>query len=49
MVTKIFHYTLTYREESTDCSSSVRFLMLDLNVGLETVEERLLAVHFTSN
>lgn len=35
---------------ATDCSSSsVGFLMLDLNVRVETVKGRLVAVHYTSN
>lgn len=37
---------------TTDCSSSsssVRFSMLDLNVRVEAAEERLVAVHYTSN
>lgn len=46
----MIHWHRRGRAQTTDCSgNSVRFLMLDLNVGVETVEERLLAVHYTSN
>lgn len=34
---------------TTDCGSGARFLMLDLNVRVETVEGRLVAIHYTSN